>query len=430
MPLRSYPVPSAVSAARARAARVSITYGVLLLGTAACGGEHAANDGTGAVANAGAPHGAAGATLGSGGVATERGGQGAGAAGGAVSTGGSAGVSAGAGTGGSSNAGGRADGGQPGGGHPSAGGTAPGGSGGSGGRGGTSSMGGVTNGGASGAGGAGTSGSAGTVATAGTNGGSSCAASKLAKGNTNLKLSVGGAMRTYILHVPTSYTGTMAVPLVLDFHALGGTGSQEQSSSGYQAIADKQGFLIAFPDGIDNAWNIGPCCTNSRDVDDLGFAKAMIASIEADGCVDTKRVYATGFSMGGGMSQYLACNAADLIAAVTPASFDLLVPDEEPCAPSRPISVLAFRGTADTVVPFGGGQGSSGRITFLGAQGSFERWAGIDGCMEPTTADGDCTYYKQCDAGVELGLCVKQGGSHAPGDANAGWAFLSRFTLP
>jgi polyhydroxybutyrate depolymerase len=276
-----------------------------------------------------------------------------------------------------------------------------------------------------GAGAAGTGGSA-----AGGGNDTACASPALAKGNSNRTIAVGGSSRTYILHVPSSYTGATRVPLVLDFHALGGTGSQEQSSSGYQQLADKNGFLIAFPDGIDNAWNIGPCCTNSRDVDDLGFAKAMVTAISKDGCVDATRVYATGFSMGGGMSQYLACNAADVFAAVAPASFDLLVPDEEPCMPSRPISVLAFRGTADTVVPFAGGQGSSGRVTFLGAQGSFERWAGIDQCVAPTTSDGDCTYYEHCGGGAEIGLCVKQGGSHAPGDANAGWAFLSRFTLP
>jgi alpha-beta hydrolase superfamily lysophospholipase len=123
-------------------------------------------------------------------------------------------------------------------------------------------------------------------------------------------------------------------------------------------------------------------------------------------------------------------NVSPSCAAVAPASFDLLVPDEEPCAPSRPISVLTFRGTTDTTVPYAGGKGPSGKITFLGAQGSFQRCAGIDGCMTPTTADGDCTYYKTCTAGVEVGLCVKQGGGHAPGDANVGWSFLSRFSLP
>jgi len=279
-------------------------------------------------------------------------------------------------------------------------------------------------------GGAGGAGHASGGAGGSSGGGSSCSGAALAAGNSNRTIQIGGVSRSYIMHVPNGYNGTKAVPLVLDFHALGGSGSQEQSSSGYQAIADKQGFIILFPDGIDNAWNIGPCCTNSRDVDDLGFAKGMVTAVEAQACIDAKRVYATGFSMGGGMSQYVACNAADIFAAVAPSSFDLLIPDEEPCAPSRPISVLAYRGTADTTVPYAGGLGPSGKITFLGAQGSFQRWAMIDGCTGPTTMDGDCTYQATCDAGVEIGLCVKQGGGHAPGDANIGWAFLSRFTLP
>ena len=327
-----------------------------------------------------------------------------------------------AGTGGvggsAAGAGGDAGGGN--GGDGATGGTGTGGRGGSnGGRGGSTGGRGGSNGGRGGATGA-----------AGTGGASTCAGATLTAGNSNRTISIGGVSRTYILHVPSSYTGTKPVPLVIDFHALGGTGSQEQSLSGYQKIADQEGFLILFPDGIDNAWNIGPCCTNSRTVDDLGFAKGMVATIVGQACIDTKRVYATGFSMGGGMSHYLACNAADVFAAVAPSSFDLLVPDEEPCAPSRPISVLTYRGTADTTVPYAGGKGPSGKITFLGAQGSFQRWVGIDGCTAPTTADGDCTYYKTCTAGVEVGLCVKQGGGHAPGDANVGWSFLSRFSLP
>src|SRR5690606_40173651 len=84
----------------------------------------------------------------------------------------------------------------------------------------------------------------------------------------------------------------------------------------------------------------------------------------------------------------------------------------------------------DTVVPYAGGPGPSGRITFLGAQGSFERWAELNGCTAATVEDGGCTYYKECDAGVEVGLCVAQGGGHAAGDADVGWEFLSRFTLP
>ena len=353
---------------------------------------------------------------------------GSGGSGGTTGSAGSGGTTGGAGTtgiggtGGASGAGGADTGGSAG---PGGGGNGPAGRGGAGGTGGNGGTTGV--GGRGGNAGAGTGGRGGTT---GTGGAPSCAASTLTAGNSNRTIQIGTVSRTYILHVPTSYTGTKPVPLVIDFHALGGTGSQEQSSSGYQAIADREGFPILFPNGIDNAWNIGPCCTNARDVDDLGFAKGMVAAIVSQACIDTKRVYATGFSMGGGMSHFLACNAADIFAATAPSSFDLLVPDEEPCTPSRPISVLTYRGTADTTVPYAGGKGPSGKVTFLGAQGSFQRWASIDGCTAPTTTDGDCTYYKTCSAGVEVGLCVKQGGGHAPGDANVGWSFLSRFTLP
>src|SRR5689334_22069331 len=106
-----------------------------------------------------------------------------------------------------------------------------------------------------------------------------------------------------------------------------------RDGSGYRELSDSEGFIVAWPIGIDQAWNIGPCCTRSRDVDDLGLALQLVDKIKGQGCIDPKRVYATGFSMGGGMSHFLACNAADVFAAVVPAAFDLLEPDEEPCMP-------------------------------------------------------------------------------------------------
>ena len=125
----------------------------------------------------------------------------------------------------------------------------------------------------------------------------------------------------------------------------------------------------------------GPCCTTSRTVDDVGFSRALIAKIESEACIDTKRVYAVGYSMGGGMAMDIACNAADIIAAIAPAAFDLMDPSNEwPCNPSRPITVISFRSTGDPVVPYAGGptnppNGLPITITFLGAVGTFQKWA-------------------------------------------------------
>jgi len=249
-------------------------------------------------------------------------------------------------------------------------------------------------------------------------------------------LQVGGVSRSYILHVPASYDGNTPVPLVLDFHPILSDAAFERGNSGYRALSDSEGFIVAFPTGIDRAWNIGPCCTNSRSVDDLGFAKALVAAIKSEGCVDPKRVYATGFSMGGGMSHYLACNAADVFAAVAPSAFDLLQESEEPCSPSRPITVIFFRGTADPIVPYAGGasrppNGLNVTIHFLGARGTFQRWAELDGCTgSPTAGAGGCETYTQCNAGTEVTLCTTQGGGHSTGNAQTGWAMLKKHPMP
>jgi poly(3-hydroxybutyrate) depolymerase len=125
------------------------------------------------------------------------------------------------------------------------------------------------------------------------------------------------------------------VPLVIDFHPILFNGSFERGNSGYLQLSDRDGFIVAWPNGIDNAWNVGPCCTRSRTVDDVAFARALVDAIKAEGCVDPKRVYATGFSMGGGMSHYLACHAADVFAAVVPSAFDLLEENSPMCNPAR-----------------------------------------------------------------------------------------------
>src|SRR5690242_6738251 len=129
---------------------------------------------------------------------------------------------------------------------------------------------------------------------------------------------------------------------------------------------------MAFPSGLagpsGGAWNVGPCCVDN--VDDVEFTRALVAEVKGLACIDPKRVYAVGFSMGGGMSHYVACHAADVFAAVAPAAFDLLQENVMDCKPPRPITVISFRGTSDPIVPYAGGPSSvvSGHpVTFLGA---------------------------------------------------------------
>jgi polyhydroxybutyrate depolymerase len=152
-------------------------------------------------------------------------------------------------------------------------------------------------------------------------------------------------------------------------------------------------------------------------------------------CIDPARVYAVGVLTGGGMVYALACKAADVFAAVSPAAFDLLEENVDECQPSRPLTVVSFRGTADTRVPYTGGLSTlvpGMSITFLGAKETFKRWAKIDNCTgDPSQPDSHgCSTYASCEDGVEVTLCTKQDGPEEPGDATVAWPVLKRFRLP
>jgi polyhydroxybutyrate depolymerase len=130
----------------------------------------------------------------------------------------------------------------------------------------------------------------------------------------------------------------------------------------------------------------------------------------------------------------LACKAADVFAAVSPAAFDLLQETVGDCKPSRPITEISFRGTASTRVLYAGGASAlvpGMPITFLGAEGTFQRWAQIDGCTgAASTEDSNgCASYSGCMDGVDVILCTKQGGREEAGDATVAWPVLKRHSL-
>ncbi|WP_437910591.1 PHB depolymerase family esterase [Sorangium sp. So ce327] len=288
-------------------------------------------------------------------------------------------------------------------------------------------------------GGASTSSAGGGASTSGAGGGEpiTCPSTALRAGDTNKTITVGGSNRSYVLHVPAAYDGSKPVPLVVDLHPLGGSGPSERSGSPYPAQTDPEGVIMAFPSGLagpsGGAWNVGPCCV--KNTDDVAFVKAMVAQIQETACIDPKRIYAVGFSMGGGMSHYLACHAADTFAAVAPAAFDLLQENIADCKPSRPITVISFRSTGDPIVPYAGGYSAvvSGMpITFLGAKSTLEKWGQINKCTGSPSAEDSkgCSTFSNCEGGVEVALCTKQGGGHDYGNAAVGWPVLKRHTMP
>jgi len=268
------------------------------------------------------------------------------------------------------------------------------------------------------------------------------AAGALAPGDYERAIEFQGRQRDWILHVPPGYDGATPVPLVLDLHGLGSNAIQQRAISGMTRISDREGFLLVHPDGIDNAWNAGMCCSRTP-TDDVGFVRALVAAVSSQANVDASRVYATGLSNGGAMSQRLACDGADLFAAAAPMAFPVPFRPLSQCHPVRPIPVLTFMGLTDVLVRYDG-------PSFPSAPATLDFWHDVNAC-EGTTPDavivkGDsrCETFTHCADGVEAGLCSitarSFGGTPIDGHvlyfnddfvlAEVAWSFLSRFSLP
>jgi len=267
-----------------------------------------------------------------------------------------------------------------------------------------------------------------------------------AAGETTQTLTVGGQTRSYVLHVPPGYTGDERVPVVFDFHGLGGNGSQQRNLSGWADVADREGFIMVYPNGSSNAWNVGRCCPPAADqgVDDVAFVRAVVERLKSEACIDSRRIYASGCSNGGGMSYKLACEAADLIAGVAPVDFDCVVGEQNVpscggCNPARPITEVQFRATGDTLVNYFGGPAPIPQgMDFPGAEQNFADWGEINQCTgEPTPLESNaaCQTFPACAAGVQTTLCTRQGGSlcgnyQALDIANVAWAQFENAVLP
>jgi poly(3-hydroxybutyrate) depolymerase len=236
------------------------------------------------------------------------------------------------------------------------------------------------------------------------------------------------AMRNFIIHAPA---GTLTPALVINMHGLGSNALQEQLLTGFDAIADREKFIVVYPNGISNTWDI----TGDKDV---AFISALIDTMNARYHIDLKRVFATGMSMGGYMSHRLACALSNRIAAIGPVSG---LNATYNCVPSRAVPVLQIHGTADSVVKY-----SNVAATITG-------WVNRNGCpatvvtTNPYPASNPNSVVKKeaygpCRDSSEVILLTVNGGGHTwPGvnwggatkDINASeeiWVFFKKHPMP
>ncbi|MFN8564132.1 MAG: PHB depolymerase family esterase [Anaerolineae bacterium] len=183
----------------------------------------------------------------------------------------------------------------------------------------------------------------------------------IASGSSTQQIESGGMTREYVLYIPPGYVPSQPTPLVVSLHGFAGNPHEQERDSGWDDVAGRENFIVVYPAGTGSPlrWNAGQRELQTRlrqgglfermlgerffetvQADDVGFIRDLIAHLSDQLCIDGARIYVNGMSNGGGMTNRLACEAADVFAAAGMVAGAYT--DFGGCQPSRPIPVIAF----------------------------------------------------------------------------------------
>lgn len=232
-------------------------------------------------------------------------------------------------------------------------------------------------------------------------------------GETQQTLWVNEEERTYILYVPSRYDGITPLPLLMSFHGFSSSAEEQLSLTGFELLAETENFIVVFPQGTGRPprWYNGVSAfSDEDDLRDMAFVTALLDTLQETACIDETRIYATGFSAGGGMSYRLACELSDRITAIgTVAGAYSQIPNGG-CLPTRPVPIITIHGIEDPIVPFLGGNLGLPSIDDWVAD-----WARFNGCGErriETLTFGTKTHYSDCDQPADVVFYALEGTGH------------------
>lgn len=233
-----------------------------------------------------------------------------------------------------------------------------------------------------------------------------------------------GLERYARVFIPSIHSHERPAPLVFMLHGGLGSGEQlEMRSAEMNTIAEREGFIVLYPDGVESdgllkarTWNAGGCCgyAHESDADDVGFLIALLDEISDQLCVDARRVYSAGMSNGAMMSYRLACEHAPRFAAIAPVAAGQIFPT---CDPSNSVPVLHIHGSDDPNAPYVGGQGCGlAGVSFPPVMEGLDLWRGTNACQGPerhllALGNGRCELLGECEAPVVR--CLVEGGGHS-----------------
>ncbi|OKH52227.1 hypothetical protein NIES2101_15485 [Calothrix sp. HK-06] len=234
---------------------------------------------------------------------------------------------------------------------------------------------------------------------------------KLIYGDSSGELTDQGISRSYYIYTPKSYNPRRPMPLVLVFHGDGGSGKSISEVSEFNKKAEKQGFIAVYPDGIDHKWHLSK--NNTNNIDDIAFVNNLINHLQQIRNIDTAKIYATGFSKGGILTQALACTMSDKFAAFASVAGSLPYIFEQQCQPKSPVSMLMINGTNDHAVLYQGDKpNQKGALAAIPEVTDF--WRYQNNCRDNKNYQNNSinTYsYSNCSEGSEVvQLAIVNGG--------------------
>jgi polyhydroxybutyrate depolymerase len=233
-----------------------------------------------------------------------------------------------------------------------------------------------------------------------------------------------GLERTYFVHLPASYNPSNSYPLILAMHGgglLGYEGIEGQSQ--LSELSDSENFIVVYPEGLQTlgfrTWNAGDCCPSATTLgtDDVGFINSLLEKLKLELSINSKKVYATGFSNGGQLAYKLANRYPNKFAAVSAVAGVL---QDFPFNPTRKVPIIHFHSYQDSTAPYNGGFSDAPNINF--------EFPSVEATLLLIATNYDCdlikqtifsdsnTYdffrYSDCDTNAQIELYVSQDGGH------------------
>lgn len=234
-----------------------------------------------------------------------------------------------------------------------------------------------------------------------------------------------GWQRDYYVYVPEGYTAEEPTPLIISFHDFGSDPIRHAAETGFLELADEAGFIAVFPGGSGTPLAFYTQANPPEGFpDDVQMTRDLIAYMYRQFTIDAKRIYVTGFSLGGGMAHRIACELPDVISAAAMVAGGYFV--DNPCEAGEAVPVLAIHARDDEIVPYEGSDVTVAIPEWLAG------WVGRDGCEgDPITENSDAgvtiEHWSNCQGNAEvISYSYAVGGHGWPeGTAEIIWEFFA-----